>query len=92
VVYIVANRKNGTIYVGVTSNLVKRAYEHKNKLAKGFASKYGCTRLVYFELCNDIVVAISREKQLKAGSRAKKLALIEAMNPSWTDLYNGLLG
>ena len=86
-VYIMANKPNGTIYTGVTSNLLKRVYEHKYAEVEGFTKKYGCKNLVYYELTEDIISAISREKQLKGGSRKKKLALIEKMNPLWEDLY-----
>ena len=90
-VYILASKPQGTLYVGVTSDLVKRVWQHKNNLAEGFTQKYGVHTLVFFELHATMYDAISREKQLKAGSRAKKLALIEAMNPTWQDLYPGLL-
>jgi putative endonuclease len=90
-VYILANQRNGTLYTGVTSNLVKRVWEHKNDLVEGFSSKYGVHMLVYYELHESMVEAITREKQLKAGSRLKKLRLIEAMNPDWADLYAGIV-
>lgn len=86
-VYIMANNRNGTIYIGVTSDLLKRVYEHKYAKVEGFTEKYACKNLVYYELTIDITSAISREKQLKGGSRKKKLALIEKINPSWEDLY-----
>jgi len=86
-VYIVANKYHGTLYTGVTSDLVKRIWQHKAKLVDGFTKKYAVDRLVYFELTQSIVSAIAREKQIKAGSRAKKIRLIESMNPSWQDLY-----
>ena len=86
-VYILANKRNGTIYVGVTSNLAKRIDEHKNNLVQGFTSKYNCNKLVFFEVHNNMHSAISREKQLKGGSRAKKIKLIESMNSAWNDLY-----
>ncbi|MET0905117.1 MAG: GIY-YIG nuclease family protein [Tardiphaga sp.] len=89
-VYIMANRRHGTLYVGVTSNLLKRAYEHREILAAGFTKTYGCRLLVWYEIHETMDSAISREKQIKAGSRAKKLALIEAMNADWTDLYDSL--
>ncbi len=85
-IYILTNKRNGTLYTGVTSNLQKRIYEHKNKLIKGFTQKYSIDKLVYFEETNDINIAIQREKQLKAGSRKKKLELIESHNPQWKDL------
>jgi putative endonuclease len=90
-VYIVANRRNGTLYVGVTSNLPKRAFEHREGVVKGFSAKYGCKILVWYELRATMIDAIAREKQIKAGSRAKKLALIEALNPNWNDLYDTLI-
>ena len=89
-VYIMANRRNGTLYTGVTSDLARRAFEHREARKKGFAQRYGCKLLVWYEHYDSIVDAIMREKQLKAGSRAKKLALIEAMNPLWRDLYEEL--
>jgi putative endonuclease len=90
-VYILASQPHGTLYVGVTSDLIQRVWQHKNNLAEGFTQKYGVHTLVYFELHATMYDAISREKQLKAGSRAKKVALIEAMNANWGDLYPGLL-
>jgi putative endonuclease len=90
-VYILASRRNGTLYAGVTSNLVKRVWEHKNGLVDGFTRKYGVHLLVYFEMHESMVAAIMREKQIKAGSRAAKLRLIEAMNPEWQDLYSGII-
>ena len=89
-VYILFNRKNGTLYVGVTSDLIKRIYQHKNKLIEGFAKKYGVDKLGYYEIYNDIESAIAREKQIKAGSRKKKIDLIEKINPNWNDLYDSL--
>jgi putative endonuclease len=80
-VYIVANKRHGTLYTGVTSNLPRRAYEHREGLVKGFTAKYGCKILVWYELHATMIDAITREKQIKAGSRAKKLALIESLNP-----------
>ena len=90
-IYILASQAHGTLYVGVTSNLIQRVWQHKNNLVEGFSQKYGVHTLVYFELHATMHDAIGREKQLKAGSRAKKVALIEAMNASWNDLYWGLL-
>jgi putative endonuclease len=87
-IYIMANKPNGTIYVGVTSHLVRRVYEHKHHLILGFTQKYDCHRLVYYEYFEAMYDAISREKQIKAGKRKKKIALIEAFNPPWHDLYN----
>ena len=89
-VYIMANRRNGTLYTGVTSNLVQRVYQHRQGLAPGFASRYGCKTLVYYEMHQDMLAAIAREKQIKAGSRQKKLPLIESLNPDWRDLYDDL--
>ena len=91
-VYIVTNRGNTTLYTGVTSNLVKRIWEHKNKVTRGFTSRYRLTRLVYFELVEGMYEAISREKQIKGGSRRKKLLLISRCNPEWRDLYDDICG
>ena len=85
-IYILFNKRNGTLYTGVTSDLKKRVYEHKNKLTDGFTSKYDVDKLGYYEEYNDIKNAIEREKQIKDGSRKKKIALIESMNPFWKDL------
>ena len=90
-IYILFNRKNGTLYVGVTSDLIKRIYQHKNKLIEGFTKKYGVDKLGYYEVYSDIERAIAREKQIKAGSRKKKIDLIEKINPNWDDLYYSLL-
>ena len=87
-VYIVANKRNGAIYVGVTSNLVQRARQHREGIIDGFTKRYGCKLLVWFEIHSTMEYAIAREKQLKGGSRKKKLALIEASNPLWRDLYS----
>lgn len=89
-IYIMTNRRNGTIYTGVTSNLSARVYQHKQGLQAGFTKQYGCTQLVYYEFHADMIAAIAREKQIKAGSRKKKLALIESMNPGWLDLFETL--
>jgi predicted GIY-YIG superfamily endonuclease len=89
-VYIMANRRNGTLYCGVTSDLARRAYQHRTGAGEGFTKRYGCTRLVWYDFCDRMDDAIAREKQIKGGSRAKKLALIEAMNPNWDDLYETL--
>jgi putative endonuclease len=91
VVYIMANKRNGTLYAGVTSDLVQRVYQHRESLLPGFTSRYGCKILVWYEQREDMISAIEREKQIKAGSRKAKLALVEAMNPSWRDLYEDLL-
>jgi putative endonuclease len=90
-VYIVASKRHGTLYTGVTSDLPKRAFEHKEGLVKGFSTKYGCKILVWYEIHETMIAAITREKQIKAGSRAKKLALIEMQNPEWKDLYETLI-
>ena len=89
-VYILTNRRYGTLYTGVTSNLLRRIWQHKNKEAGGFTAKYQISRLVYFELFDSMYDAISREKQIKAGPRKKKLDLIRAQNPSWRDLYQDI--
>jgi putative endonuclease len=89
-VYMMANERNGTIYTGVTSSLSRRAYQHRQKLATGFTSRYSCTLLVWYEYYDRIEDAIAREKQIKAGSRKRKLELIEGMNPQWRDLYEEL--
>lgn len=86
-VYIMASQRNGTIYVGVTSWLPKRAWEHREGVVEGFTKKYGCRTLVWFELHATMEHAITQEKQLKGGSRKKKLALIEELNPRWRDLF-----
>ena len=86
-VYIMANRRNGTIYVGVTSNLAQRVWQHRVGVRDGFTQRYGCKTLVWFEVADTMEVAIMREKQIKGGSRAKKVALIEATNLHWHDLY-----
>ena len=88
--YIMASRRNGTLYVAVTADLERRAYQHRNGLIDGFTLRYGCKTLVWYEPYDRIDEAIAREKQLKSGSRAKKVALIEAMNPLWRDLYESL--
>ena len=90
-VYIMTNKKNGTLYVGVTSHLQKRAYEHKYSNINGFTKKYGCTTLVFYEQHFTMESAILREKQIKSGSRAKKILLIEAINKQWLDLYNTII-
>jgi putative endonuclease len=90
-IYIMANKRNGTIYTGVTSNLIRRVYQHKHDDQPGFTKKYDCKKLVYYEQCDDMTTAIGREKQIKGGSRKKKLALIESINPQWLDLYETLL-
>jgi putative endonuclease len=89
-VYILANCLGGTLYIGVTSNLVGRVYQHKAGAVKGFTKKYSVDRLVYFEESESIEAAILREKQMKKWNRAWKVALIEKQNPNWTDLYEQL--
>ena len=86
--YILASRRNGTLYVGVTSDLLKRIYQHKNDLLGGFTTKYRVHSLVYYEQFHNIADAIAREKQLKKWNRKWKLNLIEKVNPQWQDLYN----
>ncbi|MFT5703872.1 MAG: putative endonuclease [Rickettsiales bacterium] len=86
-IYIVTNKRGGTLYTGVTSNLSKRIWEHKNGINKGFTSKYGCNILVYYEDFDEMEYAIHREEQIKAGSRADKLKLINDFNPQWQDFY-----
>ena len=90
-VYILASNKNGTLYIGVTSNLVKRIYEHKNELAEGFTKQYSVHNLVYFEITESVKSAIAREKKLKKWNRAWKIRLIEKTNPEWRDLYMELI-
>ncbi|MBO0902594.1 GIY-YIG nuclease family protein [Jiella sonneratiae] len=89
-VYIMASQRNGTLYIGVTSDLARRVFEHKSEATKGFTSRYGCKRLVWYEEHFDIRDAIAREKSLKKWSPARKIALIETMNPDWQELYRGL--
>ena len=89
--YILASHRNGTIYTGVTSNLPARVWQHKNDLVKGFTKKYGAHTLVYYEVHEDMLSAINREKQIKKWKRAWKLALIEKQNPNWRDLYDALV-
>jgi len=86
-VYIMASKRNGTLYVGVTSSLVHRIWQHREGLIEGFSKRYGCSLLVWYELQASMPEAIAREKQIKGGSRSKKLALIEVMNPEWNDLF-----
>lgn len=89
-VYIMASERKGTLYTGVTSNLSQRVFQHREAIIRGFTSRYGCNRLVFYENYERMDDAIAREKQIKGGSRAKKIALIEAMNPEWKDLYESL--
>ncbi len=90
-VYILANRKNGTLYTGVTSNLPQRVWQHRTGVVAGFTKRYGCKLLVWYELHSTMPNAITREKQIKGGSRKRKLALIEAVNPDWRDLFEELI-
>lgn len=90
-VYILFNKRNGTLYTGVTSDLVKRVYEHKSKFVDGFTKKYGVDKLGYYEVFDDIEEAIKREKAIKGGSRAKKIKMIESVNPAWNDLYERII-
>jgi putative endonuclease len=90
-VYIIASKKNGTIYTGVTRDLIKRSYQHKTNLVKGFTQKYNVHTLVYYESSKDIESAIEREKQLKNWRRNWKVQLIEKNNPEWEDLYDELV-
>ena len=85
------NIENGTLYIGVTSDLVRRVYEHKNKLNDGFTKKYELSKLVYYEIYDNIETAITREKQLKGGSRKRKLDLINKFNKTWKDLYEDII-
>jgi len=85
-VYIMTNKNNTVLYTGVTSNLERRCFEHREKLVEGFTRRYNVVKLVYYEVAGDIKAAIEREKQIKAGSRAKKIQLINSMNPDWEDL------
>ena len=91
-VYIMASGRNGTLYVGVTSNLVQRVWQHREGVADGFTKRHGCKMLVWYEPASTMEQAIAREKQIKGGSRSKKLALIEAVNPQWRDLFAEIAG
>ena len=90
-IYILFNKRNGTLYTGVTSNLVQRIYQHKNKVIDGFSKKYDIDKLGYYEVFDDIESAIIREKQIKSGSRSNKIKLIESHNPEWKDLYDSII-
>jgi putative endonuclease len=90
-VYIVTNQRNGTLYIGVTSRLAQRSWEHRQSATQGFSASYGCKFLVWFELHGTMESAILREKQIKGGSRIAKLRLIETVNPDWRDLYPDIL-
>ena len=89
-VYILANKLKTTLYTGVTSNITKRIFQHKNKFCEGFTTRYNCDQLVYYEIFDDKTNAIKREKQLKGGSRQRKIDLINNFNPDWKDLYSEL--
>ena len=92
-VYIMANKQNGTLYTGVTADLIRRVYEHRTKyIAESFTSKYGCNLLVYYQGFHSIEEAIAEEKRLKASNRKTKLKLIETMNPEWKDLWEEIKG
>ena len=90
-VYILTNARNNVLYTGVTSNLAKRVYEHRNKLVEGFTEKYNMHKLVHYEIFDDIMSAITREKQIKGWLRSKKILLIEKSNPEWRDRYEELV-
>lgn len=90
VVYIMTNKRNGTLYTGVTSNLPQRVGQHREGVADGFSKRYGCKSLVWYEVHETMESAIAREKQIKGGSRKKKLALIEEKNPQWKDLFHDI--
>ena len=91
-VYIMSNERHTVLYVGVTNDLMRRAYEHRMHLVSGFTSRYNISKLVYWETCEEVDGAIVREKQLKGGSRERKIALIESKDPAWEDLYPTLTG
>lgn len=91
-VYILASKKNGTLYIGVTSDLLKRVWQHKNGVVEGFTKKYEVDRLVYYEQTEDVRSALSREKQLKNWKRQWKIELIEKKNPEWADLHEMITG
>ena len=88
---MMTNHNNTTIYTGVTGDLIRRVYEHKNKSVKGFTAKYNLTKLVYYEVFDDITQAIQREKQIKAGSRKRKEELVNSLNKEWKDLYDDIV-
>lgn len=90
-VYIMASKRNGTLYIGVTNNLIKRVYEHKSDLVEGFTKKYSVLKLVYYEQTPDVYSAIEREKRLKKWNRKWKIKLIEKFNPKWKDLYEEVI-
>jgi len=88
-VYILASHRNGTLYTGITNDLMRRVYQHKNAIGSRFTAKYNVTMLVYYEMCTNVRSAITREKQIKYLLRRKKIELIERTNPEWKDLYEG---
>jgi len=90
-VYILASKRNGTLYVGVTSNVIQRVWQHKNNFVEGFTKRYGVNMLVWYEICGTMDVAIAREKAIKEWKRAWKIRLIEEANPEWRDLYRELV-
>ncbi|MGN6271286.1 MAG: GIY-YIG nuclease family protein [Sphingomonas sp.] len=89
-IYMMTNKRNGTLYTGVTSNLPQRAWQHRTGAVDGFTRRYGCKLLIWYEMASTMESAIAREKQIKAGSRAKKIVLIETLNPDWNDLYESI--
>jgi putative endonuclease len=89
-VYIMTNRHHTVLYTGVTNDLVRRVFQHREKTLPGFTGRYNVDKLMFYEQTSDVLAAIAREKQIKGGSRRKKIALIEAMNPQWRDLYDDL--
>ena len=89
-VYIITNKHNTVLYTGVTNNLPKRIYQHRNKLVDGFTKKYNVDKLVYYEIYNDVKSAIAREKQIKSGSRENKIELVNSFNKAWRDLFDEL--
>jgi len=91
VVYILASKRNGTLYIGVTSDLVRRVWQHKNNVVEGFTRKYDVDKLVYYELHASAETALTREKQIKKWNRAWKIRLLEGLNPDWRDLYDDLV-
>ena len=90
-VYIMANKPKGTLYCGVTHNLTRRCFEHRNGIIEGFTTRYGCKTLVWYQLYEMVIDAIAREKQIKRYNREWKIKLIERLNPEWRDLYNELI-
>jgi putative endonuclease len=90
-VYIITNKSNGTIYTGVTSDLARRIYQHKQKLIEGFSAQYGLDKLVWYQTAATMEAAITEEKRIKGGSREAKLNLIRKMNPQWRDLYKDII-